>query len=886
MRKFTFFMTALIGMSSVIFAQNYDLISSVNRTDRVSSQVNNSKSFSAEIVPGSKYVAGTSMDFKFTITHTSGDAEYGDYVEITFPAGLTPTDGSDPLTPLAGGSDNPMSLNTIEGQTISWGSQNSYGGMAPGTYDFFVTIKFDASATGDYSVNYTVSGDGYGNPPHDDVNGTLTILELPETPDLTIAAKGFMAEYYSVPLDQVLEFSQVTSTVQALIINEGDVLTEATNTTAKTAGDYSSEMPINVPLGVYGEDFVSYESFVATELGNHTFTFKADASNDDNPDNATATAEIAITETALIRDNGDVTGYFGVGSPDGMMGNVFLINNQDTLNSVTVFLGKPTMGDALTAVVYTMDENGPKIKIATSIPFVITEEDKEYNAYFADGLVLIPGKYFIGLVEGDNNMNIGITSTPFVDGTAWAYFSGAWNDLGAMGYTHTYYIRPGFGTELPPFDINLLDLDIYKYAVKGNELVIEGTLLNQGVDELTSIDIAYTVNGGDAVVESFTDLTVNGLYDFELTTPVDMAIVGDYNIKVYISNPNGDDDFDQTNDTIMTMVSAIEYAPTKSIFGEEATGTWCGWCVRGHVYMDSMKLKYPDTWIGVAVHNGDPMVVAEYDDAIGDFIPGYPSGLVNRSGVYDPSEFEEAYLDMIELPSPVSVSIHNASFNVDTKELKFDLSADFLATLKGAKFNAVIAENHVTGTSSGYNQANYYSGGNSGPMAGYEDLPDPVLADDMIYDHVARAILGGWDGTESSISAEVSAGDTESYSYTLTVGDDWNAEELEIIGMVISEDGSILNSVKGDIHTDIFDKKQNVDSFKAYPNPFNNTITIENLDNSSQIIISNILGQSVMTVNVIDNTMEINTSDLNKGVYLITIIDNDNNSRTERVVKQ
>ncbi|HAZ04703.1 MAG TPA: hypothetical protein DCY97_21430 [Marinilabiliales bacterium] len=41
-----------------------------------------------------------------------------------------------------------------------------------------------------------------------------------------------------------------------------------------------------------------------------------------------------------------------------------------------------------------------------------------------------------------------------------------------------------------------------------------------------------------------------------------------------------------------------------------------------------------------------------------------------------------------------------------------------------------------------------------------------------------------------------------------------------------------------------------------------------------------------MTVNKINNRQEISTESLSKGVYLITIIDQYNNMRTERVVKQ
>ncbi len=71
----------------------------------------------------------------------------------------------------------------------------------------------------------------------------------------------------------------------------------------------------------------------------------------------------------------------------------------------------------------------------------------------------------------------------------------------------------------------------------------------------------------------------------------------------------------------------------------------------------------------------------------------------------------------------------------------------------------------------------------------------------------------------------------------------------------------------------------------VYPNPFSNTLTLTNLNNVSNIIVSNVLGQTIMTVNDIENTVEISTSSLENGVYLITIVDANNNMRTERVIK-
>ncbi|MEH1009355.1 T9SS type A sorting domain-containing protein [Winogradskyella sp. ECml5-4] len=75
------------------------------------------------------------------------------------------------------------------------------------------------------------------------------------------------------------------------------------------------------------------------------------------------------------------------------------------------------------------------------------------------------------------------------------------------------------------------------------------------------------------------------------------------------------------------------------------------------------------------------------------------------------------------------------------------------------------------------------------------------------------------------------------------------------------------------------------ETFKYYPNPVKNTLTVEANNAISQIGIYNIVGQKVkeMTPNTL--TTSINMNELNKGVYFVTIIMN-NSQKTFRVIKE
>jgi len=72
-----------------------------------------------------------------------------------------------------------------------------------------------------------------------------------------------------------------------------------------------------------------------------------------------------------------------------------------------------------------------------------------------------------------------------------------------------------------------------------------------------------------------------------------------------------------------------------------------------------------------------------------------------------------------------------------------------------------------------------------------------------------------------------------------------------------------------------------------YPNPFVDNITLNNLNEVSQVTMTNVVGQEISSFNVSnDEILLINTSDLNSGIYLIVLHDAYGNSRAMKVIKQ
>lgn len=459
------------------------------------------------------------------------------------------------------------------------------------------------------------------------------------------------------------------------------------------------------------------------------------------------------------------------------------VNGADVVTSAELEIHYDQSGGAVYSQSFTPVEGWNTVILTT--PYELTATQDLYLGYFLN----VTGGYPLGCDAGPTAAN---------GNGDWILYGGSWSHLPGLNASLTYNwnIRALVG-EILANDAALANLNVDNYQLAG-DVTIEGTVANYGSTELTSIDINWQIDDGAVNTQTVSDLTLelNDTYSFTHNDTWSAAL-GDYNLKVWVSNMNGTggDEFN-LNDTIERAIHVVSFFPEKKVFGEEATGTWCPWCVRGHVYMDSMTYKYPDTWIGVAVHNSDPMVNSVYDNALGSMIGGYPSGLVGRDGsTYDPSVFEVAYLEQINQVPPASIDVTYTGWDPSTRVVTFDVSSEFVIDYTNVRFNAVISENYVTGTESGYAQANQYAGGGNGPMGGYEDLPNPVPASQMVYMHVARDILGGWDGTVNSIPATVTAGETHSYSYEYTVPEGYNPNHMDFIGLLIDQtSGAVLNA--------------------------------------------------------------------------------------------
>lgn len=424
-------------------------------------------------------------------------------------------------------------------------------------------------------------------------------------------------------------------------------------------------------------------------------------------------------------------------------------------------------------------------------------------------------------------------------------------------------------------------------SLVGKMLDIQGTVKNTGTVPITSFDIIWD-NG---TPHSYTVTGVNILpfesYDFKHSAQLTVAS-GANTVNVTIGNVNGAADADLTNNNSTETVTGVIVNKDKKVVGEEGTGTWCGWCPRGAVYMDYMSEEYPTNFIGIAVHNGtnDPMKDATYDTGMGTLISGYPSGVVDRIAVdVDPSTFETEYLDRISLDPGVTLDVAT-TFDANTRVATIFITANFTQAMTGEyRFNAVVVEDSVSGTASGYAQTNYYSGGGNGPMGGFENLASPVPAAQMNYNHVGRTILGGFVGTASSITSPITAGSTQTYLYTYTVPATYDINQMKAVGWISkgATATEIINANYKKFTPNVGIASAEVtNSVKVAPNPMQNSAEITmDLNKATDVTVEvmNAVGQIVAAKNYGSLTgtqiIPFSSEGLANGLYTLNIKLND-----------
>lgn len=244
------------------------------------------------------------------------------------------------------------------------------------------------------------------------------------------------------------------------------------------------------------------------------------------------------------------------------------------------------------------------------------------------------------------------------------------------------------------------------------------------------------------------------------------------------------------------LITNLFSQPSKKVLIEEATGTWCAWCPEGKVFSQELLKEYAEELIFIEVHRYDPMTNQEYSDSSRFF--SYPSGHVNRKIEHlEPRQWEGGLVTELNETPPANIHVETIYDSVSRK-LTVQVSAEFFESLSGDyRLAAIVVEDAVTGDDENYNQKNIFADNAHGFMGGFEILPSSISHDFMVYDHIARHLLGGYNGSPESLPIELEAGNTYSHSFDWILPTDYNEENIWVAALLLNnENGEVINAGK------------------------------------------------------------------------------------------
>ncbi|MGX8695163.1 MAG: hypothetical protein ACSW8D_02155 [Prevotella sp.] len=304
-------------------------------------------------------------------------------------------------------------------------------------------------------------------------------------------------------------------------------------------------------------------------------------------------------------------------------------------------------------------------------------------------------------------------------------------------------------------------------------------IINHGTQGVASLDYTYEIAGlSGSVHQDLGSKRLPGIFGRSTTFEVQLPAVaekGAYPVVVTITSVDGfqNEDLSPQGQGLANLYHTL---PVHRAVLEEYTGTWCGYCPRGFVGLEEMNRLHPDDFIGISYHNKDPMEVmssAQYPSNIS----GFPSAFLDRqlstdafSGNAGGKTFgiEDLWSRACNVVAPAEVEVSSVwtedSILTATARITFPLDRDDCPYEVGF----ILLSDGLTGTSSNWKQANYYSGETGWPSSMDLFTKGGNYVSGLTYNFVylARSSMSGIENSlQSPIVADVAQ--TCDYSFDL-----------------------------------------------------------------------------------------------------------------------
>jgi hypothetical protein len=250
-------------------------------------------------------------------------------------------------------------------------------------------------------------------------------------------------------------------------------------------------------------------------------------------------------------------------------------------------------------------------------------------------------------------------------------------------------------------DAGMQSLDLPAYFTGEQE--ISGKIMNEGINQINSFDINWTLDEGEVNTTSVSGLSLNTnqIYSFTADQTL-LADPGSHEFKIWVSNVNEDFDQNPDNDTINRTVGVATQTVQRRPLFEEFTSSTCAPCASFNnsvfnPFIDQhgeeiALIKYQMYWPG----NGDPYYTAEGGVRRTYYgVSGVPQLFVEGTDVATSSgAVNNAFNNGMEDPAFLSIE---ASHIIDGNEINVEAQILPYLDLFNVTVHMVVIEKLTTG---------------------------------------------------------------------------------------------------------------------------------------------------------------------------------------------
>lgn len=423
------------------------------------------------------------------------------------------------------------------------------------------------------------------------------------------------------------------------------------------------------------------------------------------------------------------------------------------------------------------------------------------------------------------------------------------NILGTSAYGNNIFIDEIVVDQIPVNDAVMSALSVNSIIPSG-VTAIAGTIKNNGLTTINTIDIKWQVDSGTIYSQSLSGLNLAGGQTYDFTHNAQWnATPGNYSLKAWVSNINGGStDGDTTNDIITKSVSVASSSASRTPLYEKFSSSTCPPCAsfNGTYFSPFLSnnpnefslISYQVNWPGT----GDPYYTAEVGTRVSYYgVTGAPTLYVDAK---DGTNFNAAALDS-DLNNALATP---AYFTIDaTKSLVGNVMSVQVTTMP-----------YLTGNYNLY-------------VAVVEKLTTGNVASngETEFHNVFMKMMSSASGDSVSFTHDVQT--VNNFQTTLTGLFIEQMSDLEVI--VFIQNPATKAIMQSKIATEALSTNSiaNSSKFKMYPNPSNGIVKIKT-ESPVDVVVMDISGKTVYTMNQVTSESQLNLSSLQKGIYMAKIM--------------